>query len=217
MSSSNKTGGAFVIKMVAPGDVVNNGEVFAFTALNNVGARYGLFAPAGSTWTQSGQTVTLNAPAGKNYLAVAALPDTSADTLELFRRHAYNYVTDTRVDYSVDAVTQQVTSSFVVTTTAKETGGDLSPLPLIALFRHQWLNLASSPTYMDRTYTTSRGAMYLYEAASFSTQMQFGGVLPALPDLAVENLDGYTDAQLQAYINAVYNPSHNYTDHDQPP
>lgn len=206
-----KTGGAFVIKLVSPpSEVVNSAEVFAFTASNNVGARYGLFAPAGSTWTQSGLNVTLNAPVGKNYLAVGALPDTSADTLELFRRHAYNYVTDTRVDYQVDGITQQVTSSFVITTTAKESGGTLSPLPLVALFRHQWLNLASSPAYIGLTYTTSRGAMYLYETAAFTTQMQFGGVLPALPDLAVENLDGYTDAQLQAYINAMYNPSHNY-------
>jgi endoglucanase Acf2 len=209
----HKTGGAFTIKLVAtPGDVVNSGEVFAFTASNNVGSRYALFAPTGSTWTQNGLNVTLNAPAGANYLAVAALPNNSAATLELFRQHAYNFVTDTTVDYSVDAVTQQVTSHFQITTVAQESGGTLSALPLIALYRHQWLNLADSPTDTGLTYTTSRGEMRLYEAAAFTTQMQFGGVLPALPDLPIDDLAGYTDAQLQAYINDIYNPSHIYDD-----
>jgi endoglucanase Acf2 len=207
----NKTGGEFIIKLVAtPNDVVNSGEVFAFTASNNVGTRYGLFAPTGSTWTQNGLDITLNAPDGADYLAVAALPDNNANTLELFRRHAYNFVTDTRADYSVDDTTQQVISTFQITTEAKESGGDLSDLPLIALYRHQWLNLAGSPTNTGLTYNTTRGEMRIYEAESFTTQMQFGGVLPALPDLPVDNLDGYSDAQLQAYINDVYDPSDNY-------
>lgn len=206
-----KTGGAYVIKLVAtPLDIVNDGEVFAFTASNNFGSRYALFAPAGSTWTQDGLNITLNAPTGANYLAVAALPDNNASTLELFRQHAYNFVTDTRVDYSVDGTTQQVTTNFQLTTEAKESGGALSPLPLIALYRHQWLNLANAPTNTGLSYTTSRGEMRLYEADAFTTQMQFSGVIPALPDLAIENLDGYTDAQLRAYIQDMYDPSGNY-------
>jgi len=207
----NKTGGEFIIKLVAtPNDVVNSGEVFAFTASNNVGTRYGLFAPTGSTWTQNGLDITLNAPVGADYLAVATLPNNSANTLELFRQHAYNFVTDTRVDYSVDDTTQQVTTNFHITIEAKESGGDLSTLPLIALYHHQWLNLANNPTNTGLTYNTIRGDMRLYEADSFSTQMQFGGVLPALPDLPIDNLDGYTDAQLQTYISDVYDPSNNY-------
>ena len=207
----DKTGGSFVIELVAtPLDVVNDGAVFAFTASNNFGTRYALFAPTGSTWTQNGLDIALNAPAGANYLAVAALPDNSPATLSLYRRHAYNFVTDTRVDYSVDAITQQVTTQFQITTEARESGGSLSPLPLIALYRHQWLNLADSPTDTGLTYTTARGSMRVFETASFTTQMQFGGVLPALPDLPGDNLDGYSDAQLQTYVNDIYDPSGNY-------
>ena len=206
-----KTGGSYVVKLVAtPFDVVNSGEVFAFTASNNAGSRYALFAPSGSTWTQNGLNVTLNAPNGANYLAVAALPNGDANTLELYRKHAYNFVTDTEATYSVDDITQQVTTTFTLTTEAKESGGSLSPLPLIALYRHQWLNLADSPTNTGLSYNTARGEMRLYEAASFSTQMQFGGVLPALPDLPIDALDGYSDAQLQTYINSIYDPNGNY-------
>ena len=207
----NKTGGAYTINLVAgPLDVVNSGEVFAFTASNNVGQRYALFAPSGSTWTQSGLNVTLNAPAGKNYLALAALPNNSASTLELFRKHAYNFVTDTRAEYTVDGTTQKVTTNFQITTEAKESGGDLSTLPLIALYRHQWLNLASTPTNTGLSYVTARGTMYLYETDSFSTEMTFGGVLPALPDMAIDGLDGYNDAQLRTYISSVYSASGDY-------
>jgi endoglucanase Acf2 len=207
-----KTGGAYIIKLVAtPANVVNEGEVFAFTATNNFGSRYALFAPAGSTWTQDGLNIILNAPAGANYLAVAALPNSDSNTLELFRQHAYNFVTDTRLDYSVDDTTQQVTTNFQITTEAKESGGDLSPLPLMALYRHQWLHLADpAPTFTGLSYTTSRGTMLLYAADSFSTEMQFGGVLSALPDVAIENLDGYSDAQLRDYIHDMYDPSDNY-------
>ncbi len=208
----HKTGGAYTIRLIAtPVNVVNNGEVFAFTASNNVGARYALFAPTGSTWTQNGLNITLNAPANANYLAVAALPNDSPDTLELFRQHAYNFVTDTHVEYSVDDVTQEVTTNFQITTEAKESGGSLSPLPLIALYRHQWLHLASTPTNTGLSYNTTRGDMRLYATESFTTQMQFGGVLPALPAVQVEGLDGYSDAQLQAYISDMYEPSGDYT------
>jgi endoglucanase Acf2 len=206
-----KTGGAFTIKLVAtPLDVVNSAEVFAFTASNNFGSRYALFAPSGSTWTQSGLNVTLTAPSGKDYLAVAALPDNTSTTLELFRQHAYNFVTDTRTEYSVDDTTQQVTTNFQITTEAKESGGTLSSIPLTALYRHQWLNLANNPPDTGRIYNTARGEMRVYATDSFTTTMQFGGVLPALPDFPIDNLDGYTDAQLQAYITDIYDPSGNY-------
>ncbi|MGB1252817.1 MAG: hypothetical protein ACPG8W_19540, partial [Candidatus Promineifilaceae bacterium] len=78
--------------------------------------------------------------------------------------------TDTQIDYTVDSATQKVTSTFQITTEAKESGGSLSPLPLIALYRHQWLNLASTPTSTSLFYDTSRGTMSLYEAASFTTE-----------------------------------------------
>lgn len=208
----SKSGGAYTIELNgAPSHVVNQAEVFAFTATNNVGSRYALFAPTGSTWTLEGLTITLNAPAGADYLSVAALPDDDPDTLELFRRHAYNFVTDTRVEYHVDEATQEVTTDFFITTVAKESGSALSSLPLIALYRHQWLNLADAPVDTGRVYTTSRGDMRLYEAAEFATKMQFGGVLPALPDLAVDGLDGYSDSQLQDYIDDIYNPSDDYS------
>lgn len=213
-----KTGGAYVIKLVAtPLNVVNEGEVFAFTASNNFGSRYALFAPTGSTWTQNGLDITLNAPAGANYLAVAALPNSEADTLERFRQHAYNFVTGTQVAYSVDSATQQVTTTFQITTEAKETGGALSPLPLLALYRHQWLNLAApAPTFTGLNYNTTRGLMLLYAGDTFTTQMHFGGVLPALPNVAIENLDGYSAAELRGYISEMYEPDGDYTHPDFP-
>ena len=41
----------------------------------------------------------VNDAKGKAYFSVALLPDNKPETLALFRQHAYNHVTDTRVEY----------------------------------------------------------------------------------------------------------------------
>ena len=50
---------------------------------------------------------------------MAALPNNQAATIELYRQHAYNFITDTRAEYSVNSTTQAVTTQFTVTTEAK--------------------------------------------------------------------------------------------------
>ena len=50
--------------------------------------------------------------------------------------------------------------------------------------------MADSPTDTGLTYTTSRGEMRVYQATSFTTTMTFGGVLPALPDLPIDDSMG---------------------------
>lgn len=205
-----KTGsGNFKVQFVAgPVNVTNNGAVFAFTASNNVGSRYALFGPAGSTWnwTPGSLEAELIAPAGKNYLSVAALPTLDDSRLDFFRRHAYNFVVNTEANWGYNQATQTVNTTFNVTTEAKESGGDLSPLPLFALYRHQWHNLgASNPAFTGDSYTTARGEMKLIEGNSFDTSMTFNGVLPSLP-----NLGTYDVNTLRGYISDIYTPDHNY-------
>ena len=110
------SGGNFKVQFVAaPLNVTNNGEVFAFTASNNVGWRYALFGPAGSSWnwSQGGLEAELIMSANQDYLAVAALPTLDDSRLEFFRQHAYNFVTDSRADWGYDVHTQKVTTNFV--------------------------------------------------------------------------------------------------------
>ena len=51
---------------------------------------------------------------------------------------------------------------------------------LQALFRHQWLHSTTALTALSYT-ATPRGLMQVCDGNSFSTQMTFNGILPALP------------------------------------
>jgi endoglucanase Acf2 len=190
---ATKTGGnAQIVTNAAP-------TVFATSGANALGItvsgqHYGLFAPAGASWTQSGSTFS-STLAGKDYFSVAVLPDNTSATLNDFKAHAFAFVTNTVVSWSYNQTSALLNTTFTATTTAKE---GTETRPLMALFRHQWLNSSSVNT--SYTYVSARGQMKVVRGASFSTSMTFNGVLPSLPDKGT-----YNRTQLNTYINEIYN------------
>jgi endoglucanase Acf2 len=153
----------------------NQDEVLGITV---DGKAYGVFAPAGSIWTESGTIrSSLN---GKDYFSLALLPDTSPETLELFRSHAYAFVGNSVVEWDYNEATAELTTTYSYETQLMEDGGTNSSETLTALNRHQWLNTSDQLT--DYTYESPQGILKLYEGNSFTTNLRFSGVLPALPD-----------------------------------
>ena len=151
----------------------------AVVGLTVGGQHYGLFAPTGAAWTGAAGAPLRSTLDGRGYLSVALLPDAAPETLELFRRHAYAFVTDSRVAWDYDEATARVRSTYALTTEPKETGGGLSDETLTALYRHQWLDTTTPTT--GHAYRSPRGEMRLVGGGSFVTERTFGGVLPALP------------------------------------
>lgn len=143
------------------------------------GKSYGVFAPAGSSWNESGTLrSSLN---GKDYFSVAILPDTRPETLELFRSHAYAFVTNSLVEWDYDEANAELVSTYSYETQLMEDdGGSNSSETLSALSRHHWLNTSNLLT--DYTYASPQGTLKLFEGNSFTTNLRFSGVLPALPD-----------------------------------
>lgn len=139
------------------------------------GKHYGLFAPTGSTWEGLG-TATLRCRTDEDYFSVAILPDATPATLQLFRRYAYNHVTETRVQWEYDEPTGAVTTTFMVKAAPLE-GDALGTL--LALYPHQWRN--TNARLLDLEYGSVRGQMRLLAGSSFQTKMRFPGVLPGLP------------------------------------
>lgn len=140
------------------------------------GRHYGLFGPAGSTWSGLDGSRLVCRAGGRRYLSVAALPDARRETLALFARHAHSHVTDARVSWRYDARSGQVETEFRFGTTAfegEETG------TLFALYPHQWM--ASDTALLPLSYRSIRGPMRLAAGRSLRTSMRFPGVLPALP------------------------------------
>jgi endoglucanase Acf2 len=165
------------------------------------GHPYGLFLPAGGAWTRQGQRFTADLAAGRGKargaFSVAVLPEESAATLGLFRKHAFAFVTDSKVSWRFDEATAALTTTFTATTMLRDPAGDSSPL--LALYPHQWLHTRAAVGPLG--YVSARGPMKLLAAASFETRLTFPGVLPVLPATGAA---GPEASVLRSEIDAVY-------------
>jgi endoglucanase Acf2 len=158
------------------------------------GVHYGLFAPAGSSW--SGTETLSSSLNDKQYIAVALLPDATTETLELFRTHAYAQVTNSSVSWEYNESTSYLISTFSYETRLRDSTEGNSSETITALYRHQWLNTTNALT--NHTYQSPRGEMKVYVGNTFSTRQRFSGILPALPDVG-----DYDKIQLIEYIKEV--------------
>ena len=164
--------------------------------LSAAGHHYGIFGPGRCRWVRSGASFTSDL-AGKDYFSIAVLPDAKPETLELFRQHAYAFVTKTNVSWRYDEGKAELETKFELSSTMKEEGKDLATDPLIALYRHQWLHTRTP--LLGQEYMSPRGAMKLARGPSFSTVMKFPGVLPVLPEVDETNV-----GKVRSYLNDVY-------------
>lgn len=157
----------------------------------SVGDRhYGIFAPAGSSWTGLDGKKWSAETKGKGYFSIAVLPDNQPATLSLFQKYAHAHVTDTCVAWQYDEKSATVGTTFSFTTKNHEGGAAGT---LFALYPHQWMN--SKSPLLGKSYGSVRGEMKLGAGASFTTEMKFRGVLPSLPLAA-----GVDKAKLSGFI-----------------
>ncbi|MDG2520473.1 glycosyl hydrolase [Caulobacter segnis] len=147
------------------------------------GASYGVFGPTGAQWSFTAKGLVSDLD-GKDYFSIAVLPDASIDTLMAYRKHAYAFVTDTSADFAIDKAAGTATTTFDVDVTLKESGGDLSADPLLALYRHQYI--ASQDELTEFSYTSVRGEMEVLEGSSFTAVNQLDQILPVLPFVGSE-------------------------------
>ncbi|MBL7252824.1 glycosyl hydrolase [Paractinoplanes lichenicola] len=161
------------------------------------GKDYVAYGPTGSTWTVSGNVLS-SSLAGKGYFSIAVLPSgTDKVTLaDSYGRYAHNHVTGTKLSYSYNQATSQVSTTYAYTTTAREGSGTGT---VIGLYPHQWRALTGA-TPIAQSYVTARGAMKtLVGASSFTTSAAYNGVLPEVPAVATSSgadlttLNGFLD------------------------
>ena len=148
-------------------------------ALRLKGKAYALFGPTGVRWEPVSPTEWLgHLPAGKGYVAVAALPDELPATLALFTRHAYAFIQDTRVEGSYLAATSQVETSFSASTRVME-GPDNGPL--LGLYPHHWHNNPEVERRLGPGFDSVRGKIRLLAAPQFKTSVAYSGFVPWWP------------------------------------
>ena len=185
------SGGDPVVRFSRPPQVWSGRADEPVLGVTADGQHYGLFGPTGSTWTGLDSPTFTNRAGGKPYFAVALLPDNQPGTLAAFRKYAYNHVTDTRVEYRIEAGRVQA----VYRPTVKAYEGN-EPGTLLALYPHQWKYTRTQLT--DWTYGSVRGVMKLVVGESFATEVPIQGVLPMLPAAGVPDTSrmlGYLKAE----------------------
>lgn len=140
---------------------------------------YGVYAPAGTTWTNAAGKLTADLPDGKNWITVAVLPDKAAETFSTYGQYAANRISDTVVEWEYTEAESLVTTVYNFETTNMDTGvtgGDT----IICLYPHQW-RYASNTIFAGYTYQTIRGNMLTTIGTKYTTNMTYNGILPSMP------------------------------------
>lgn len=130
---------------------------------------------------------------GKNYLSIAILPDNSDAAFTLYETYAFNFITDTKVEWEYHPNESKVYTKYNVTTTDMRTnaeGGDT----IIALYPHQWRY--ADENFTGYTYDTIRGTMKTIVGSSYITAMTYNGMLSSLPVTTDETYIGQIKDQL---------------------
>ncbi len=181
-ASFQLTRGDLRVRLPFAAERIDTGADARVLALRLKGKSYALFGPTGVRWESVSPTEWIaRLPAGKGYVAAAAMPDDKAETLALFTRHAYAFIQDTRAEWRYDTANNRVDTDFKLSTRVME-GADNGPL--IALYPHQWFNNASVEGKLGGGFDTVRGKLRLLAAAQFSTRYAYTGFVPFWPAVA---------------------------------
>ncbi len=178
---------------------------------------YAFFVPQGTTWeikkASENQLTSLKAnfPSGKSYFTVAVLTelpqidDNAARAIaDLYKPYAYNFVTDTRAEYSYNENTQKLSTTFTYTVDKK--AESTAEGTIMGILPHQYKNM-SGYNYLSPTLKTIRGTMKTLAGSSFKTELTYTGVLPWLANVSdTATLGKYVDEYMDKYFpNGVPN------------
>ena len=170
------------ITLPTAGERIETGSDARVLALRVKGTPYAVFGPTGVRWEQVSASQWLGRlPAASGYFSAAALPDEKAETVQLFTRHAYAFVRDTRAAWRYDQAASKVETTYTVSTRLME-GTDNGPL--LGLYPHQWYDNASVANRLGTSYDTVRGKIKLLAAAEFKVERAYSGFTPYWPKLA---------------------------------
>lgn len=150
---------------------------------------YGIYVSSGTSfkqcsWGDNFNRIFMVLPTDKRYFSIGLLPSANIDEavqdLEFYYKYAYNFVTDTKVNWEVSSSDYSSKTMFNITTTKKRTDiADQQDGTLFCLFPHQYNNLSSSIDYVEnKTFDTLRGILKLVKGNTFSVKTSFNGIVP---------------------------------------
>jgi len=187
------------------------GNVIIVRCYDNTDEGYDYYAFYGATGTSFNTTmngnqissIAVNFSDGK-YMSLAYLgssagsPDDmwATNMCNAYLPYAYNFVTDTKATYSYDEATSKVTTTYTYTVDKKaESTADGT---IMGVLPHQYKNIVPGTAFLDYTYQTIRGTMKTIAGDSFTTELEYSGILPFMPDYSDDDAE---EATLAAYLD----------------
>jgi endoglucanase Acf2 len=152
-------------------------DVCLWLMVASAGRYYGVFAPAGTHFSRSGDSTRLRFPPGRPWAAFAALA--GPKDLAMAARSALSIPRDSRVDWSYDPRRGKVTTTWTVTTEPLVRG--VRGLVLQGWLPHHWRDAATDIKFDGPEYLTPRGRMKSSLGNRFELVYDFDGFLPNLP------------------------------------
>lgn len=174
---------------------------------------YAIYLPENATVDHLGTTDTtgldgigklkITFPSGKAYMSFAWIDenrtedkDTALNFAKEYRPYAFNFITDTRADYSFNESTSTLVTTYSYSFEKKaESTADGT---IMGLLPHQYKYMSNYST-MGNDAITLRGMMKFMKGSSYKTNMTYKGILPYMPELSEDDTAGQT--QLQAYVD----------------
>jgi endoglucanase Acf2 len=182
---------------------------------------YGIFVPQGTKFVQDENNLrggtnyfpwvrtVISFSGSDRYMSIAFLPSASLEEaiedVSTYYKYAYNFVTDTKVNWEISSSDYSSKTTFNITTTQKRTDVEgQQEGTLFCLYPHQYNNLYSSPDLISgKAFNTLRGTLKLAKGSSFSTKVDFKGIVPFF-QYDVTDIETDLSEYLTADANSIY-------------
>lgn len=210
-----------IVKMAEDGSMfvirVNDPVDQEFTT-GNYYDYYAFYAPSGTIWTTEDTSngafkitaIKATFPQGKSYFSSAVLMEqkdmndqAAISVAEAYKPYAYNFVTDTKAEYSYNEATHKLLTTYTYMIDKKD--GSTADGTVMGILPHQYKNMSGNLSYLSNTFDSIRGTIKMATGSSFTTELTFSGILPWLTDVEdTDTLDGYVDEYMaQFFPNGV--------------
>ena len=171
---------------------------------------YGIFVPEGTKFVQDSRNLgggtnyfpwvrtVISFSGNERYMSIALLPSASleeaVEDISTYYKYAYNFVTDTKVNWEVSSSDYSSKTTFNFITEKKRTVAEQQEGTIFCLYPHQYDNLYSTTDIMNnKIFNTLRGVLKVAKGTSFSTKVDFKGIIPFfqydLTDIETELLE----------------------------
>ena len=164
------------------------------------GQEFGVFAPAGTTFTLANGNYSVSFGGAQKYLVIAALPDSAQPTFDLFRNHAYAVPRDSRYDWSYDVDAGAVSTTWNMTSEVLMAGQ--SDQVIQGWLPHNYRDVLTAPNLLPGyAYLSINGPIKLSVGNSTIVVQPTNGVAFTLA--APEAIGGQADydvAKMRSYL-----------------